>query len=74
LAVSWSDGDDSEEDVEGESAKHVTALTGRIMSGTESYDEEISYDELAIIYNEWIAKNADMSQMHEKQEYIISQL
>jgi len=44
------------------------------MSNTESYDEELSYDELAIFYNELIAKNADMSQMLEKQEDIVSQL
>jgi len=74
LAVSWSDGDDSVEDVESESTKHLTTLTGRIMSDTESYDEELSYDELVISYNELIAKNADMSQMLEKQENIISQL
>jgi len=74
LAVSCSYGDDSEEDVESESAKHVTALTGRIMSDTKSYDEELSYDELAISYNELIAKNVDISQMLEKQEDIMSQL
>jgi len=28
LDVSWSDGEDSEEDVESESVKHVIALTG----------------------------------------------
>jgi len=74
LVVSCSDGDDSEDEVENESAKHVIALTGRIMSDTESYDEELSYDELVISYNELIAKIADMSQVLEKQEDIISQL
>jgi uncharacterized protein YjhX (UPF0386 family) len=39
LVVSWSDGDDSEVQVENESAKHVTTLTGKVMSGTESYHE-----------------------------------
>jgi len=59
--LSWSDGDDSEDEVENESAKHFTTLTGRVLSDTESYDEELSYDELAISYNELIAKNTHMS-------------
>ena len=74
MVASWSYGDDSEEEVEGEYAKHVTTLTGRVMSDTESYDKELSYDELAISYNELIAKITDMSHMLEKQEDIISQL
>jgi len=60
--------------VQNESAKHVTALTGRVMSDIESYDEEPSYDELVVSYNELIAKNTDMSQMLEKQEDIINML
>jgi len=73
LVFPWSDGNDSEEEVEGESDKHVTALSCRVMSDTESYDEELSYDELAISYNELIVRNTNMSQMLEKQEDIISQ-
>lgn len=34
LVVSWSDGDDLEEEVKNESAKNVTALTGRVVSDT----------------------------------------
>jgi len=74
LVVSWSDEDESEGEVENESAKHVSALTGRVMSDTESCEEEMSYDELAISNNELISKNTDISQMLEKQEDIISQL
>jgi len=61
LAVSWSDGDDSEDEVITESTKHVTSMTGRIMSDTESYDEELSYEELVVSYNELIAKNIDIN-------------
>ncbi|MCI46629.1 gag-protease polyprotein, partial [Trifolium medium] len=32
LTVSWSDEDDSEEELESVTAKHITALTGRYMS------------------------------------------
>jgi hypothetical protein len=44
------------------------------MSDTESYDEELSYDELAISYHELIAKNLDLDEMIEIQGKIISQL
>jgi len=74
LTVSWSDEDDSNDEVENESGKHASAFAGRVMSDTKSYEEELSYDELAISYHELIAKNADMNQMLEKQGEIISQL
>jgi hypothetical protein len=74
LVVSWSDRDDSEDEVITESAKHVTIMTGRIMSDTESYDEELSYEELHVSYNELITKNTDMSQMLEKQDGPINKL
>jgi len=48
LVVSWSDKDNSKGDVERESAKHVTALTSRVMSDIESCDEELSYEELVV--------------------------
>jgi hypothetical protein len=44
LVVSWSDGDDSDDEVKAESANHVSALTSRIMSDTESCEEEMTYD------------------------------
>ena len=40
LVVSWSDGDDSDDEVKTESANHVSTLTGRIMSDSESCEEE----------------------------------
>ncbi|MCI19135.1 gag-protease polyprotein, partial [Trifolium medium] len=52
LVVSWSYEDDSEEEVDGETAKHVSALTGICMADEESNDEEVSYDELAASYKE----------------------
>jgi len=74
LVVLWFDKDDSEGEVESESSKHVTALTSRVMSDTESYDEELSYEELAVSYNELVASSTYMRQMLEKKENIISQL
>jgi hypothetical protein len=60
--------------VENVSGKHTSAFAGRVMSDTESYDEELSYDELAISYHELIAKNLDLDEMIEIQGKIISQL
>jgi len=53
LVVSWFDEDDSEGEVEIESSKPVTALTGKVMSETESCDEKLSYDELSLTMN-WL--------------------
>jgi len=74
LVVSWSDGDDSDEEVKAESANHVSALTGRIMSNTESCEEEMTYDELAISCYDLIAKNSELTQRVEEQVKEIAQL
>jgi len=66
LVVSWSDGDDSDDEVKTESANHVSALTSRIMSDTESCEEEMTYDELAMSYYDLIAKNTELTQRFEK--------
>jgi len=67
LAVSWSDGDDSDDEVENESGKHASAFAGWVMSDAESYEEELSYEELAISYHELMVRNVDLDQMLEKQ-------
>jgi len=51
LTISWSD-DESKKDGENESTKHVTALTGRFISGDESC--ELVYDKLAVSYKTWM--------------------
>ncbi|MCH87884.1 gag-protease polyprotein, partial [Trifolium medium] len=40
LTVSWSDEDEAESELDNESAKHITALTGICMSDTESCDKD----------------------------------
>ena len=67
LVVSWSYGDDSEDEVKTESINHVSALTGRIMSDTESCEEEMSYDELAMSYFDLLARNTYLTHRVEKQ-------
>jgi len=67
LVVSWSDGDDFEDEGKTKSANHVSALTSRIMSDTESCEEEMTYDELVVSYYDLIAKNAKLTQRVEEQ-------
>jgi len=74
LAVSWSDGDDSDDEVKAESANHVSALTGRIISDTESCEEKMTYDELAISYYDLIDKNTKLTQRVKEQVKEIAQL
>lgn len=74
LAVSWSDEDNWEGEVENEYAKNVTALTGVYMSDDESGDEELSYEELVISYKDPYTKSINICKVVEKQKKIISQL
>ena len=57
-----------------EPVNHVSALTGRIISDTESCEEEMTYDELAISYYDLIAKNTELTQRVEEYVIEISQL
>ena len=56
LIVSWSDVD-SKGEVENESSKNVTALTGRYMSDLESCDEDLTYEELVVSYKDLYNKS-----------------
>jgi hypothetical protein len=44
------------------------------MSDTESCEEEMTYDELAMSYYDLIARNTDLTQRVEKQVLVIAQL
>jgi len=46
--VSWSDDEEADGDGESESAKHVTAMTTRIVSESESSNEYLHYEELTV--------------------------
>ncbi|MCI31843.1 gag-pol polyprotein, partial [Trifolium medium] len=74
LTVSWSDKDDSEGELNNESAKHVTALTSRCVSDTESCDENVSYEELAPSYMELCVRSEEVRKLGEKHKRIIAQL
>ncbi|MCI42166.1 gag-protease polyprotein, partial [Trifolium medium] len=45
LTVSWSDEEESAEEVDSETAKHIKVLTGICMSDEESCEVELTYDE-----------------------------
>ena len=60
--------------MENDSAKNVTALTDRYMSGAESCDEELTYEELAISYKELYSRSEEVCKFQEMQKKDISQL
>ncbi|MCI42232.1 gag-protease polyprotein, partial [Trifolium medium] len=60
FTVSWSDEDESEGEMESESAKQITALTGICTSDAESCDEELTYDELAASYKELCIRSEEV--------------
>ncbi|PNX54502.1 gag-protease polyprotein, partial [Trifolium pratense] len=74
LTVSWSDEEEYDNDVESETAKQITPLTGIYTSETESCDEELSYDELAESYRELCLRSEEVCRALEKQKETISQL
>ncbi|MCH90922.1 gag-pol polyprotein, partial [Trifolium medium] len=74
MTVSWSDEDESEEEVESEAANSITALTGICMSDVESRDEEITYDELAASYKELCIRSEEVCKTLKKQKKIIFEL
>ncbi|KAK2442880.1 putative mitochondrial protein [Trifolium repens] len=74
LTVSWSDEDTDEE---GESARHVTALTGTCVDVEDwdsDEDEDVSYEELASTYKDLLTRYEEMCRILEKQKKTINKL
>ena len=74
LTVSWSDEDTDEE---GESARHVTALTGtcvEVEDWDSDEDEDVSYEELASTYKDLLTRYEEMCRILEKQKKTINKL
>jgi hypothetical protein len=65
LAVSWSDEDESEEEGKNEQGKHVAALTERVTSDVESFDEELTYDKLAASDEDLYVRSAEICKLLE---------
>ena len=73
LNVIWSD-EDAESEAGGESAKHVTTLTGTYIFDGDSSDEELTFEELAATYKELCIKSVEVVQENEKYKKLIMQL
>ncbi|CAJ2644227.1 unnamed protein product [Trifolium pratense] len=73
LAITWSDEDDSEEETESGSAKHVNALTGVCESDAESCDGT-SYEELLTTYKDLFIRSNEVYKALEKQKKANCQL
>ncbi|XP_045810770.1 uncharacterized protein LOC123905185 [Trifolium pratense] len=73
LAITWSDEDDSEEETESGSAKHVNALTGVCESDAESCDGT-SYEELLTTYKDLFIRSNEVCKALEKQKKANCQL
>jgi len=69
MIVSWSDDEEADGDGKSEAAKHVTAMTGRIVSESESGDEE-----LTVPYNNQDVNNIDTYKQLEEQKETINHL
>ena len=65
LAITWSEGD-SESESEGESAKHVTALTSVCATDDDSSADELTFDELAAAYKKLCVTSAEVRVQGEK--------
>jgi hypothetical protein len=73
--VSWYDGDSSEGEDNGESVKHVTALTGLHISDTESDNDGVmSYDDLVATYKDLLIEHNEVCRVLDKQKKTIGQL
>jgi hypothetical protein len=73
LSATWSE-EDTESESEGESAKHVTALTSVCGSEDDSSGDELNLDELAASYKELCVKSAEVCIQGEKQKKLIKEL
>jgi hypothetical protein len=58
MIAQWSDGDSSEGDNSGESAKQVTALTGVHISDVESEEDNMmTYEDLEVTYRDLLIEH-----------------
>jgi len=72
LTSAWHDEDISDKVSEYEPSKRVTAFTGRVLSDTESCDEELAYDDLAASYKDLYFRSAEICKFLGEQKKINS--
>ncbi|KAK2396121.1 gag-protease polyprotein [Trifolium repens] len=74
LYVSWSDEDDSENEMVNKASNHVSVMTGVCFSDNDSCDEELTYEELASAYKELCIRSEEVCRTNVEQEIVINQL
>ncbi len=74
MTATWSEEDDSDDDIKNETSKLITALTGTCTSDTESNTGDVTYEELAASYRDLCKKSAELCRSQEKQKRLILEL
>ncbi|KAK2429199.1 gag-protease polyprotein [Trifolium repens] len=74
LSVSWSDEDDSVNELASNSSNQVNAMTGVCLSDNESCDEDLTYEELASAYRKLCIKSEEVCRKNTQLETTINQL
>ncbi|KAK2358620.1 gag-protease polyprotein [Trifolium repens] len=74
LSVSWSDEDDSENELVNKASNHVSAMTGVCFSDNDSCDEDLTYEELASAYKQLCIRSEEVCKKNVEQEIVINQL
>jgi len=74
MIVSWSDDEEADGDMESDTAKCVTAMTGRVESESESGDEDPYYEKVIVPYSYKDINDIDTSKLLIEQEEIINHL
>jgi len=74
MIVSWSDDEEADGDAKSDTAKHVTAMTGRVESESESGDEDPLYEKVTVAYSYHVINDADTSKLLIEHEEIINHL
>jgi hypothetical protein len=50
MIMSWSDDEGTDGDVDSDASKHVSVMTGRLESGSESDNEDSDYEKVIVSY------------------------
>ncbi|KAK2359883.1 gag-protease polyprotein [Trifolium repens] len=74
LSVSWSDEDDSENELVNKASNHVSAMTGVCFSDNDSCDEDLTYEELASAYKDLCIRSEEVCRKNTELEIAINQL
>jgi len=74
MIVSWYDDEEADGDVESDTAKCVTAMTGRVEYKSESGDEDPYYEKVTVPCSYQDINDIDTSKLLIEQEEVINHL